>query len=201
MKNSPRKIIVDIDNTLWDLAPELWEGLKKVNPALPPPSLWGHWDCWEEYVPAEELYRTLRDIHLQQEKYSPYPESQRFLLSLKERDFYIIIASHRREETLRPTVNWLKRHSLPFDEVHLSYDKSVLFDQSEAIVDDNPVILDKAAQAGMIRAGLMNPWNERTGHPLFKNLMEILDYLDTRLIPPGKNSSLSSSSEPKKNAS
>ena len=33
-----RKIIVDIDNTLWHLAPELWEALKKVNPEMPPPA-------------------------------------------------------------------------------------------------------------------------------------------------------------------
>ncbi len=30
-----RKIIVDIDNILWHLAPELWEALKKVNPEMP----------------------------------------------------------------------------------------------------------------------------------------------------------------------
>ena len=33
-----RKVIVDIDNTLWDLASVLYERMRKVNPALVPPS-------------------------------------------------------------------------------------------------------------------------------------------------------------------
>lgn len=37
-----KKIIVDIDNTLWYLAPHLWEQLKKVNPKMPPPGPVGH---------------------------------------------------------------------------------------------------------------------------------------------------------------
>jgi hypothetical protein len=69
---------------------------------------------------------------------------------------------------------------LVFDEVHLSYDKSVLFDHSAGIVDDNPRVLEKAEQAGIVRAGLLNPWNEDTHHPLFKNLIEILEFLDSK---------------------
>ena len=70
---------------------------------------------------------------------------------------------------------------LPFDEVHLSNDKSVLFDGSWAIVDDSPVTLGKAARAGIIRVGLRNPWNEGTDHPLFNNLPEILNFIDEKL--------------------
>jgi hypothetical protein len=70
---------------------------------------------------------------------------------------------------------------LVHDEVHLSNDKSVLFDGSWAIVDDSPVTLGKAARAGIIRVGLRNPWNEWTDHPLFNNLFEILNFIDGRL--------------------
>ena len=76
------------------------------------------------------------------------------------------------------TVRWLKKHDLPYDKVHLSYDKSVLFDKCWAIVDDSPETLDKAAEAKIVRAGLRNPWNEKEKHPLFDNLMEIFQYLE-----------------------
>ncbi len=175
-----KKIIIDIDNTLWDLSPELWNHLREVNPDMPPPSQWNRWDSWEGHVPLRDLMRALRTIHMNQERYSPYPESEFFLNGLKERDFYIIIASHRHKEALEPTVHWLKKHRLIFDEVHLSYDKSVLFNHCAGIVDDNPRVLEKAEEAGIVRAGLLNPWNEDTHHPLFKNLIEVLDFLDSQ---------------------
>jgi len=55
----------------------------------------------------------------------------------------------------------------------------VLFPESWAIIDDSPITLEKAARAGIIRTGLLNPWNENSGHPLFNNLLEVLGYLDS----------------------
>jgi len=182
-----KKIIVDIDNTLWDLSPELWVHLKAFNPKMPPPSQWNNWDFWEGYLSWRDLFRALREIHNQQDIYSPYPDSRSFLTSLKERGFYILIASHREKDTLNPTVRWLKKNGLVFDEVHLMDDKSELFDHSLAIIDDSPVTLEKAAQAGIVHAGLRTPWNANTGHPLFESLPEILGYIDSHL-PIGGNS-------------
>ncbi len=88
-----------------------------------------------------------------------------------------MIASHREKETLAATRKWLEKNALAFDEIHLSYDKSVLFDERWGIIDDSPVTLDKARSAGIVRAGLKNPWNEGEDHPLFSNLDEIYDYL------------------------
>jgi len=50
-------------------------------------------------------------------------------------------------------------------------------------VDDSPSNLNKAMQAGMMRTGLLCPWNEKSGHPLFKNLIEVLAYIDSQLSP------------------
>jgi hypothetical protein len=176
----PRKrIIVDIDNTLWNLAPVLWEHLKVYNSKMPPPPEWNYWDFWERYVTMKDLYQVLKDIHMQQDKYPPYPDSRQFLEALKDRGFKIIIASHREKKTFAPTVKWLNQNGLLFDEVHLSHDKSVLFAGSWAIIDDSPITLDKAARAGIIRAGLLNPWNANTAHPLFENLLGVLGYIDS----------------------
>lgn len=179
MERQERGIIVDIDNTLWNLAPVLWEHLKAINPKMPEPSEWNYWDFWERYVTMKDLYQVLKNIHMQQDEYPPYAESKHFLEALKERDFYIVIASHREKKTYGATLRWLKQNELLFDELHLSHDKSVLFAESWAIVDDSPVTLDKAARAGIIRAGLSNPWNINSSHPLFDNLLEILNYIDS----------------------
>ena len=180
-KNGQDRIIVDIDNTLWYLAPELWEQLKKVNPQMPPPDQWGNGISLERYMPLKEFFQVLKIIHMRQETYPPFPESKYFLSALKERGFYLVIASHRSQDAYGPTVNWLNKYHLSFDEVHLSYDKSVLFAGSLALVDDSPLNLDKAIKAGLLGAGLIYPWNENSGHPLFKNLIEVLEYLDSKL--------------------
>lgn len=181
-----KRIIIDIDNTLWDLSPELWAHLLPYNRRMPPPSKWDHWDFWEGHVSMRDLLRALREVHDRQDIYPPYPESRPFLRSLKERGFHITIASHRDKSTMEPTVKWLNKHELAYDEIHLTRDKTVLFGGSVAIVDDSPVTLDKAAKAGILRAGLLEPWNAGTGHPLFESLPEVLEYLSAR-IRPGRN--------------
>jgi hypothetical protein len=93
---------------------------------------------------------------------------------------YIIIASLRDEEARGATVRWLKKYELPYDELHLSNDKTVLFPDSWAIVDDSIWTLNKAAEAGIVRTGLVNVWNANRGHPLFPTLQEVLEYLKSQ---------------------
>ena len=175
-----KKIIVDIDNTLWDLGPVLFEELEKYNADLPPPTNWYQWDFWKGFVSEKILYSVLRNIHLRQDAFEPYPDVAQFLLHLKQKGFYIIIASHREKGTFDATEKWLRTNNLSFDEVHLSYDKTVLFRECWAVVDDSPATLDKAKEAGIVRVGLKNPWNKDMEHPLFDNLNEVLNYLQSR---------------------
>ena len=90
-------------------------------------------------------------------------------------------ASHRVKETLDATARWLLANNLVFDEIHLSYDKTVLFDTCWGIIDDSPFTLHKAKKAGIVGAGLEMPWNKREDYPLFGNLAEILQYLKEKL--------------------
>jgi len=172
-----RKIVIDIDNTLWDLAPVLYERLRGENPDIPHHSQWRSWHFWKGFISAERLYGIIRDVHMVQDSFEPYEQSRAFLCSIREKGFYIIIASHRERVTYEPTKRWLERYGLPFDEIHLSYDKSILFENSWAVADDSPITLDKAKDAGLVRVGLKNPWNEAEEHPLFTDLNEVYAYL------------------------
>ena len=131
----------------------------------------------KRHIPPGTFFSLIRDIHMDQHMFTPYPDAGSFLTSLKEIGFHIIIASHRMKETLDTTVRWLQTHNLVFDEVHLSYDKTVLFDKSWGIVDDSPFTLHKAKKAGIVGAGLAMPWNKREDYPLFGSLTEIPPYL------------------------
>jgi hypothetical protein len=175
------RIIVDIDNTLWSFAPVLYESLTEVNSSIPPIEKWGEWQFWNGDVDRETFYGILKKIHMRQEEFVPYSDAKPFLLSLKERGFTVVIASHREKEAYGPTVQWLRKYGLPFDEIHILDDKSVLFDGIFGIVDDSPITLEKARKAGIVRTGLLFPWNRALGHPLFDSLPEVLRYIDSEL--------------------
>jgi FMN phosphatase YigB (HAD superfamily) len=177
-----KKIIVDIDNTLWDLAPVFFEYLKKYNPDIPVEDLKRGETRLKGYIPREDLFGVLKEIHMRQDEFQPYPGAKEFLLALKEMGLYIIIASIRDEEAREATEAWLKKHELAYDDLHLSNDKTVLFPDSWAIVDDSTWTLDKAYQAGIVRTGLVNVWNANRGHPLFPTLKEVLEYLKSQCI-------------------
>jgi len=171
-----QRIIVDIDNTLWDFASVFQEKLLKIAPAIPPMTEW-KWDFYMEYITLEELYGIINEIHKEQDLFEPFPSAKRFLESLLHKDYEIIIASHRQENSREVTEKFLQKHNLPYTELHLSNDKTVLFDSSIAIVDDAPNILDEAKQKGLICTGLHCPWNKHTEHPLFNSLEEVSEFL------------------------
>lgn len=174
--------IIDIDNTLWQFSDAFYLALKKINRNFPTPDHWTTYDIWEGYCPAEDFIAAINSIHHNQDndQYQPYPESQDFLSSLKNHGFHIILASHRTKETSQPTERWLARHRLPYDELHLSLDKTVLFQKADIVVDDSPLTLVKAIESGALGAGLLFPWNRdyaSNGFRLFQNLDEVLCYI------------------------
>ncbi len=175
-RDCTESIIVDIDNTLWDFASQLYDKLKDYG--IPEKNEW-KWDFWSEYVSDKIFYRVVNEIHVEQaDGHAPFPEAGEFLASLKEEGFYIIIASHREKTSEDVTRHWLLKNKLAFDELHLSNDKSVLFDREpKAVIDDHPGLLQKASQKGIIATGLEYSWNANRGLQLFTNLNEVFLYL------------------------
>ena len=174
--------IIDIDNTLWHFSDAFYLELKKINRDFPAPDQWSTFDFWEGYCSDEDFIAAINTIHHHQDsdRHLPYPESRGFLSSLKENGFHVIIASHRLPETRRPTEQWLARHGLPYDELHLSRDKTVLFPRADVVVDDAPPTLEKAIRSGVLGTGLLFSWNRAyagRGFELFENLDEVLDYI------------------------
>jgi len=179
----PKKAIVDIDNTLWHFCDALYDELRKISSNFPTPDSWTHWDLWEGYCSETDFYGAVSVIHLNQhsDSYLPYPGAKNFLMTLREHDYHITIASHRSPDYRQQTAQWLKAHGLVYDELHLSFNKTQLFDESiDVVVDDSPHVLEKAVEKGVIATGLLFPWNrnyEDNGFNLFNNLNDILNYI------------------------
>ena len=178
-----KKAIIDIDNTLWQFCDALYEELRKINESFPTPDSWTHWDLWQGYCAVDDFYSAVNAIHFNQhsDSYVPYPEAQNFLSSLKENGYHITIASHRSPEFKRQTEKWLDTHGLVYDELHLSYQKAQLFDESTyVVVDDAPQVLEKAVDKGIMAAGLLFPWNRAysdNGFILLNSLTDILNHI------------------------
>lgn len=174
--------VIDIDNTLWRFCDVFYLELKKLNTDFPPIDQWTSFDFWEKYCSEKDFMAAINSIHRDQDndRHHPYPEAKDFLLSLKERGFHIIIASHRLKETRQPTERWLARHQLTYDELHLSFEKSVLFDHAAVVVDDAPQTLTKAVACGALAAGLLFPWNRAytgNGFGLYPDLNDVLRFI------------------------
>jgi hypothetical protein len=185
MKKTPvmkKTAVVDIDNTLWQFCDAFYLELKKLNKNFPEIEQWSTFDFWEPYCSKEEFMAAINSIHFDQDndRYRPYPDARDFLLSLKNHGFSIIIASHRLAGARQATERWLTRHLLPYDELHLSFNKTVLFDRAVVVVDDAPATLERAVECGAKGAGLLFPWNRAyagNGFGLFPDLKAILRYI------------------------
>lgn len=184
MNISERKnAIVDIDNTLWQFSDQLYERLRKINRAMPGPEHWTGWEFFSEYITTKDFYSAINEIHSEQDNsnYLPYPEAKGFLKALRDEGYHIIIASHRLPAHRERTEKWLAEHGLIYDVLHLSSDKTTLFNMfTDVVVDDAPHILEKAVEKGATGAGLLFPWNRdytNNGFRLFSNLDEVLSYI------------------------
>jgi FMN phosphatase YigB (HAD superfamily) len=172
------RIIVDIDNTLWDFATTLWKKIEQHG--VPQPADW-QWDFWKDYFTIEQFLHYIDEVHEEQNASTPpFPEAADFLSTLKKGGCYITIASHRSPSSRGVTERWLKIHGLAFDELYIGRDKTVLFDDHHVIVDDSAELLDKAAAKGLITSGLRYSWNRDSKHSLFESLSDVLAYLNKR---------------------
>lgn len=169
------RIIVDIDNTLWDFASALWKKMSHLG--VPQPTEWGV-NFFERYCSLEQFMRYIDEVQAEQDdRCPPFPESSPFLASLKRRG-HVTIASHRNPNKRAITESWLNTFGLVYDELHLLPDKTILFDNHQAIVDDDLRTLDKAVDEGLVATGLKFAWNKNSNHALYSKLTDVLEHLD-----------------------
>jgi uncharacterized protein len=183
------KIALDIDSTLhpyWDLLQRIV--LERHGVELP------YEEQYEWGITALE-----RDavIHCVEESHSdenilagvPYPDAVETVRDWHAAGHWIHVTSHRRPQTAEATTRWLEQIGMPYDDLHCSFDKVTRCAELEidVLVDDSPVNIMRAREAGITPATIIHPWNaelvEREGVIAAHDWAELRRLLEPELQP------------------
>jgi uncharacterized protein len=154
------RIAIDIDSTLhhyWDQ----FEAAAKRRFGVELPyedQLW-HIDR----LRPEQVKACVEETHSEAQILAaePYPDAVETVRAWKEAGHFIHITSHRDTAAHGATARWLQEIGLPYDELYCSFDK-VSHCRAigiELLIDDSPVNLEAAVDAGIRGATLSHPWN------------------------------------------
>jgi uncharacterized HAD superfamily protein len=78
-----------------------------------------------------------------------------------EAGHFIHVTSHRTTDAHGATERWLEQIGLPYDELYCSFDKVSRCREIgiDVLIDDSPVTLLAAGEAGITPATILHPWN------------------------------------------
>ena len=155
------KIAIDIDSTLH----HYWDALetaarKRFGVSLP----YEHQVTWHiDQLRPEQLQACIAETHAPETVLAaePYPGAVEVVARWHEAGHWIHITSHRDTEAHGATAQWLERIGLPYDDLHCSFDKITRARELgiDVLIDDSPVNLLGALEAGITGATLVHPWN------------------------------------------
>jgi len=155
------KIAIDIDSTLhhyWDAFAAAAK--RRFGVSLP----YEHQVTWEiDQLKSEQLKACIAETHAEGAvlRAEPYPGAVDAVRRWHEQGHWIHITSHRADGAHGATARWLDRIGLPYDDLHCSYDKIArAVDLGiDVLIDDSPVNLRRAIDAGIRGATIVHPWN------------------------------------------
>jgi hypothetical protein len=155
------RIAVDIDSTLhhyWDQLSAIAKKRFGVDLPYDQQFTWGITLLRPEQVRAcvQETHRETNVLAAE-----PYPGAVETLRAWHEAGHFIHITSHRATDAHDATARWLDRIGLPHDELYCSWDKVSRCTEIgiDVLIDDSPVNLLKAGEAGITPATILHPWN------------------------------------------
>ena len=154
-------IAIDIDSTLhhyWDQLSHAAQ--RRFGIALPYDDqvTWGITLLRPEQIRAcvQETHSEARVLAAE-----PYPGAVETVREWHAAGHFIHVTSHRATASHDATERWLRRIDLPYDELYCSDDKIARCREIgiEVLIDDSPVTLERALDAGITAATLLHPWN------------------------------------------
>ena len=156
------RIGIDIDSTLHHYWDHLSEVLRRRHGVDLPYEDQHTWHVTGALSP-EAVSACVLETHTEEWvlKGEPYEGAVDTVRAWHEAGHFIHITSHRSTDSHAVTTRWLEQIGLPFDELYCSYDKITrcLEIGIDVLVDDSPVNLARAADAGMTGATIVHPWN------------------------------------------
>jgi hypothetical protein len=157
------RIALDIDSTLhhyWELLDSI--ARERFGVELP----YGEQRDWGiTALERGELIAAIEETHSDENIVGaePYPGAVEVVTRWHGAGHWIHVTSHRAVATREATERWLERIAMPYDDLHCSYDKITRCVELaiDVLVDDSPVNLTAASDAGIVAATIVHPWNER----------------------------------------
>jgi len=154
-------IAIDIDSTLhhyWDQLSAAAQ--RRFGIALP----YEHQVTWGiTLLRPEQVRACVEETHSEARVLAaePYPGAVEAVRGWHEQGHFIHITSHRAVSSHAATERWLHRIGLSFDELYCSYDKIARCREIgiDILIDDSPVNLEAALDAGITAATIVHPWN------------------------------------------
>ena len=154
------RIAIDIDSTLhhyWDQ----FEAAAKRRFGIELPYEEQLWHI--DRLRPEQVKACVEETHSEAQILAaePYPGAVETVRAWKEAGHFIHITSHRDTAAHHATERWLEAIGLPYDELYCSYDKVSRCEEIgiDLLIDDSPVNLEGALEAGIAAATLLHPWN------------------------------------------
>jgi uncharacterized HAD superfamily protein len=154
------RITVDIDSTLhhyWDQ----FEAAAKRRFGVELPYEEQLWRI--DRLRPEQVKACVAETHKDEQILAaePYPGAVETIRAWHEAGHFIQISSHRHAGAHDATARWLERIGLPYDELHCSFDKLARCKELgiELLIDDSPVNILAAVDAGIAVATIAHPWN------------------------------------------
>ena len=155
------RIAIDIDSTLhhyWDVLSRAARDRFGVDLPYEAQITWGITLLKPRQVQAcvEDTHRDTAILDA-----TPYPDAVETVRAWREAGHFIHITSHRADSAEGATATWLQQIGLPYDELYCSQDKIARCREIgiDLLVDDSPVNISRAVDAGIAVATISHPWN------------------------------------------
>jgi uncharacterized HAD superfamily protein len=155
------RIAIDIDSTLhhyWDVLSQAARRRFGVDLPYEQQLTWGI-----TRLKPRQVQACVDDTHCEAAILAaiPYPGAVETVRAWHEAGHFIHITSHRTITAQDATEEWLRSIGLPFDELYCSQDKisRCLEIGIDLLVDDSPVNIERAIDAGLTVATIEHPWN------------------------------------------
>jgi hypothetical protein len=155
------RIAIDIDSTLhhyWDQ----FSGVVSRRYGIDLP--YEHQETWTiAQLEPEQVHAVVLETHSAEHvaAAAPYPGAVEAVNAWHADGHFIHITSHRTIDAHDDTTRWLEAIGLRYDELFCSWDKIARCREIgiDLLVDDSPVNLERALDAGMRAATITHPWN------------------------------------------
>jgi uncharacterized protein len=156
------RIALDIDSTLhhyWDLLQQVARERYGVELPYEEQRDWGI-----TALERDALVHCVEETHSDEniEAAEPYPGAVEAVRRWHDQGHWIHVTSHRRPSAAAATASWLDSIGMPYDDLHCSFDKVGRCVELgiDVLIDDSPVNLARAREAGIATVTIAHPWNE-----------------------------------------